>query len=246
MRIALLGTRGIPANTAASKPSPKSFPTRLVARGHEVTVYCREPYEPPEYRGVHLIYLPTIRHKYFDTLAHTFLSTLHLLRASLSTSALYCNAANAIFTILPRLAGMPVALNVDGIERKRKKWNAFARAWYLVSEWLATILPNCVRDRRRSNSRILPAALRQGNPCSSLTAPMRNEWKRSGALAQLGLEPGKYFLYVSRMEPENHALEVRQAFEQLRDGHEARADRRCAVRAGLHPRRCATRRIRAS
>ena len=37
--------------------------------------------------------------------------------------ALYCNGANAIFTLLPRLFGMPVALNVDGIERKRKKWN---------------------------------------------------------------------------------------------------------------------------
>ena len=35
------------------------------------------------------------------------------------------------------------------------------------------------------------------------------------ALGQLGLEPRKYFLYVSRMEPENNALLVRQAFERL-------------------------------
>ena len=56
--------------------------------------------------------------------------------------ALYCNAANAVFTILPRLFGIPVALNVDGIERKRKKWNALARAWYQGSEFLSTILPN--------------------------------------------------------------------------------------------------------
>jgi glycosyltransferase involved in cell wall biosynthesis len=37
----------------------------------------------------------------------------------------------------------------------------------------------------------------------------------TGVLATLGLEPGCYFLYVSRMEPENHPLEVRQAFEQV-------------------------------
>jgi glycosyltransferase involved in cell wall biosynthesis len=34
-------------------------------------------------------------------------------------------------------------------------------------------------------------------------------------LRELGLEPGRYFLYVSRMEPENHPLEVRQAFETV-------------------------------
>ena len=56
-------------------------------------------------------------------------------------AALYCNGANAIFTVWPRLCGMPVALNVDGIERKRKKWNRVAKAWYLISEWLATFCP---------------------------------------------------------------------------------------------------------
>jgi len=34
-------------------------------------------------------------------------------------------------------------------------------------------------------------------------------------LQTLGLERGQYFLYVSRMEPENHALQVRRAFEQV-------------------------------
>ena len=34
-------------------------------------------------------------------------------------------------------------------------------------------------------------------------------------LRALAIEPGRYFRYVSRMEPENHALEVRQAFETV-------------------------------
>ena len=34
-------------------------------------------------------------------------------------------------------------------------------------------------------------------------------------LARMGLEKYRYFLYVSRLEPENHALEVRQAFEKV-------------------------------
>src|SRR5215472_5855602 len=143
MRIAILGTRGIPAHYGGFETFAQELATRLALVGNSVAVYCRE--RPPEtpWRGVDLRYLPTIRHKYFDTIAHTFLSTLHLLFHRPDV-ALYCNAANAVFTPLPRLNGIPVALNVDGIERRRQKWNRVARAWYLMSECLATVLPSAV------------------------------------------------------------------------------------------------------
>ena len=102
MRIALLGTRGIPANYGGFETFAEELSTRLVERGHQVTVYCRQAGPGPLYRGVHLQYLPTIRHKYFDTIAHTAISTWHLLRHRPDV-ALYCNGANAIFTIWPRL-----------------------------------------------------------------------------------------------------------------------------------------------
>src|SRR5579863_6584338 len=214
MRIAILGTRGIPAHYGGFETFAEELSTRLARAGYSVAVYCRErPRESP-WRGVELRGLPTIRHKYFDTLAHTAISTIHLLfhRADV---ALYCNAANAIFTILPRLAGIPVALNVDGIERKRKKWNRLARAWYLLSERLATWLPNEVvtdaqaiadyyHERYRKQTCFIPYGAEAGKT------------ETDEALGRLGLEPGRYFLYVSRLEPENHALEVRLAFEQAR------------------------------
>jgi glycosyltransferase involved in cell wall biosynthesis len=214
MRIAILGTRGIPASYGGFETFAEELSVRLAARGHAVTVYCRERYGEPVYRGVRLQYLPTIRHKYFDTIAHTFVSTAHLL-AHRADVALYCNGANAVFTLLPRLAGMPVALNVDGLERHRKKWNRAAKAWYLVSEWLATLFPSevvtdarSIQDyyRRRYHKRttFIPYGAETGKAEST------------AVLARLGLEPGRYFLYVSRMEPENHALEVRQAFERVR------------------------------
>jgi glycosyltransferase involved in cell wall biosynthesis len=213
MRIALLGTRGIPANYGGFETFAEELCARLVARGHSVVVYCRERHPETTCRGVKLQYAPTIRHKYFDTLAHTFVSTLHLLfhRAD---AALYCNGANAIFTLAPRLAFIPVALNVDGIERKRKKWNKLAKGWYLVSEWLSTFCPTVTitdaqsiqdyyRERYRKNTVFIP----YGADCARL--PSRT------TLDRLGLEPGRYFLYVSRLEPENHPLEVREAFETL-------------------------------
>ena len=214
MRIALLGTRGIPANYGGFETFAEELSTRLAARGHAVTVYCRARPADSVYRGVRLQYLPTIRHKYLDTIAHTLVSTLHLL-ANRVDVALYCNGANAIFTAIPRLFGIPVALNVDGLERKRRKWNRAAKAWYLASEWLATFLPNGVvtdaraiqeyyRRRYSKHTTFIPYGAETGRVASTAT------------LAELGLEPGRYFLYVSRMEPENHALETRQAFERVR------------------------------
>ena len=78
MRIALLGTRGIPARYGGFETFAEELSTRLALLGHSVAVYCRErPPESPWHR-VELRYLPTIRHKYFDTLVHTLLSTFHL------------------------------------------------------------------------------------------------------------------------------------------------------------------------
>ncbi|HEX4230148.1 MAG TPA: DUF1972 domain-containing protein [Bryobacteraceae bacterium] len=213
MRIALLGTRGIPANYGGFETFAEELSTRLAARGHQLTVYCRQSYPLSEYRGVRLRYLPTIRHKYFDTVAHTALSTLDLLRRRFDV-VLYCNAANAVFTLWPRLIGMPTALNVDGLERRRKKWNRIAKAWYLMSEWMATWCCSAVvsdaenirqyyAERYSKKSTFIPYGAEVG------PVPETDEVRK------LGLEPGKYVLYVSRMEPENNALMVRQAFERV-------------------------------
>jgi glycosyltransferase involved in cell wall biosynthesis len=212
-RFAIVGTRGIPARYGGFETFAEELSTRLAERGHEVSVYCRQRHTSTEYEGVHLRYLPTIRHKYLDTIAHTAVSTLHLLAHPVD-AALYCNAANAVFTWMPRLARIPVALNVDGLERNRKKWNRVARAWYQTSEYLATICPNVIvsdaeriaeyyRERYGRDSVFIP----YGAPIGKVPG--------TDTLQQLGLDPGQYFLYVSRMEPENNALLVRESFERL-------------------------------
>lgn len=218
MRFALLGTRGIPARYGGFETFAEELSTRLAARGHQITVYCRERHPEPEYRGVRLEYLPTLRHKYLDTIVHSCLSTVHLtfkrFGGRKQDAVLYCNAANAVFTWLPRVAGMPVALNVDGLERHRKKWNRAAKAWYRLSEWLATWMPNAVvtdarriadyyQERYTQASEMIPYGAETGAVATA------------EALATLGLKRRQYFLYVSRMEPENNALLVREAFEKL-------------------------------
>jgi len=219
MRIAILGTRGIPANYGGFETFAEHLSTRLAARGHDVTVYCRAHYVSPrelEFQGVKLKVLPTIRHKYFDTIVHTFLSALHAAPKRYD-AALICNAANAPFAAILRLAGTPVALNVDGLEHKRKKWNSIARRYYLIAERLATILPTeTVTDARviqeyyRARYRTESTMIAYGAEVERRPDPLVRRWR---------VEPNRYVLYVSRLEPENNAHLVIEAFKRVRTAH---------------------------
>ncbi len=213
LRIALLGSRGIPASYGGYETLMEEISTRLARLGHEVTVYCRSHYTPRgsrEYRGVRLVVLPALRTKYLDTPTHTFLSCLHAIGRSYD-AALVVNAANAIFVPLLRLARSPAALHVDGIEKRRAKWGLAGRLVYALSERLACLLPQAlvtdaavIRDhyRRRygADSHLITYGVDPRPPA------------REQVLERLGLAPRRYFLYVSRFEPENNPHRVVEAY----------------------------------
>ncbi|MGI8653977.1 MAG: glycosyltransferase [Pyrinomonadaceae bacterium] len=220
MRIAILGTRGIPASYGGFETFAEQLATRLAARGHNVTVYCRSHYVSPrqlEFHGVRLKVLPTIRHKYFDTVVHTFLSALHATTARYD-AALICNAANAPCAAILRFTGTPVALNVDGLEHKRKKWNWLGRNYYLLAEKLATLLPTeTVTDARVIQDYYL-VRYNHASTMIAYGAEVERQPDRA-AVRQWRVEPGRYVLYVSRLEPENNAHLVIEAFKKVRTSH---------------------------
>ncbi|MGH9360360.1 MAG: glycosyltransferase, partial [Thermoanaerobaculia bacterium] len=186
------------------------------ARGFEVTVYCRSHTTPRDlrhYRGAALVVLPTLRGKYLDTPVHTFLSCLHAAGRGYD-AALVVNSANACFVPLLRVAGLAVALHVDGIEKRREKWGAAGRAVYAASERLACVLPDIlVTDAEVIRRHYLE---RYGADSVAIAygvdpRPPAEE----GLLAGLGLRPRGYFLYVSRFEPENNPDRVAAAYRAV-------------------------------
>jgi glycosyltransferase involved in cell wall biosynthesis len=170
-----------------------------------------------EYQGVRLKVLPTIRHKYFDTVVHTFLSALHAVSGRYD-AALICNCANAPFSPILRLAGTPVAINVDGLEHKRKKWGWLGRRYYRFAEYLSTLLPNeMVTDARV----IQEYYLARHNAASTMIAYGSEVERRPdrAAVRKWRVEPNRYVLYVSRLEPENNAHLVIEAFKKVRTAY---------------------------
>ncbi|MCZ6703563.1 MAG: DUF1972 domain-containing protein, partial [Ignavibacteria bacterium] len=151
MKIAIMGIRGIPANYGGFETFVEALAPRLANKGHEVTVYGRSnciKHDGKYYKGCRIIILPTISHKYLDTVAHTFVCAVHSLFCRYDV-ILICNSANSLFSFIPRMVGSKVALNVDGLEWKRKKWNTLGKLFYKISEYFATKFPTeIVTDAR--------------------------------------------------------------------------------------------------
>ena len=217
MHIAILGTRGIPANYGGFETFAEELSVRLVARGHKVTVYGRSNYiktKEKNYKGVGLIVLPTIRQKYLDTPVNTFLATLHALFRKYDL-LFYCNSANSFCTLLPRIVGKRVVLNVDGLEWKRAKWSWLGKWVYRISEFLATFFPNQIVTDAKEVQLYYKKKFNKGSILIPYGATV-GRVESDEALKRFGIDKGRYILYVSRLEPENNAHVVIQAFEKVK------------------------------
>ncbi len=163
------------------------------------------------WHGVRRIVLPAIRHKYFETVSHTFLSALDAL-ARRFDAVLLCNAANAFVLPILRAARIPAAINVDGIERRRRKWNALGRAVYAAGESFSAFFANAVV----ADAEVIAAYYREAHGIEPVMIPYGADFLQeedSDVLERLGLTRRGYLLYVSRFEPENNPLEVVKAYE---------------------------------
>jgi glycosyltransferase involved in cell wall biosynthesis len=217
MRIAILGIRGVPANYGGFETFAEQFGKRLVERGHEVTVYGRSRSVARgirTYLGMRVVRLPAPRSKYLETVVHSLYAACHALTRRYDIIYV-CNSANVPAVILLLLFGRRVVLNVDGLEWKRAKWSPVGKAYYRLCAWTAAHLPvHIVTD-----ARVIQRYYREAYGRDSEYFPYGTELEPvadHGMLERLGLETGRYVLYVSRLEPENNAHVAIEAFSGVK------------------------------
>lgn len=206
MRIALLGTRGVPAHYGGFETAVEEVGKRLVQAGHHVTVYGK-PASPEDglgrhYLGMERVEIPAIKRQSMETLSRTGLSVLHLITHRRPDVAIVFNCANSPLLPLLKLARIPTALHTDGLEWRRGKWGPAGKRYYRITEALgAGMADELISDaagiagyywrRYGAHSTVIP----YGAPIISPAADR---------LAELELTPGSYMLMVARLEPENH------------------------------------------
>jgi len=217
MKIALIGTRGIPARYGGFETAVEHLAELFSARGHQVLVYCRarEVSEVvPTFKGARLIYPPSPKNKYLDTIAHTFLGSVHLAVAERPDVAVYFIAGNSPLLTIPRLARVPALINVDGLDWKRDKWPAWAKSYIRLSEWVAPRLATVVTDARDVQVYYRETYGRETVYIPYGASPP--EATGTATLERFGLVPGRYILYVGRLVPENRVHLLTAAYRRLR------------------------------
>jgi glycosyltransferase involved in cell wall biosynthesis len=217
MRVAILGTRGIPASYSGFETAVEQISSRLVARGHEVTVYCRPHVVDrriKEWKGARLVHMPTLRNKYLDTFVHTLVSSLHASLRLKPDVALYFIAGNSPLCMITRGSGIPTVINVDGLDSDRGKWNRFAKAYLRLAERLAPRMAH----RAITDSHVVAHIYEQRYGRAIGVVPYGAEAPANTGtqtLERLGVEPRGYVLFVGRLEPENNAHLLVEAWARL-------------------------------
>ncbi len=209
MRIALIGTRGVPANYGGFETCVEEVGTRLADAGHEVVVYCRttDRNDPARantsYRGMQLVHLPAVHRRSLETLSHSAASIAHLLLRRRTDVALVFNAANSPLLPALRLAGVPVATHVDGLEWQRGKWGWVGQRYYRLAESAAVRWSDALIADAAGIGNYLQAEF--GAPYQLLAYGAPRIYSSTPELLQpLGVLPKRYHLIVARLEPENH------------------------------------------
>jgi hypothetical protein len=221
--VAFCGTRGVPANYGGFETAVDEISQRFVESGYDCVVFCRTSAgggTPKTHRGRGLVHVKGSPVRSLDTFVSSLQTGWHLLRhRERYGHVFWFNNANLPGILLTLLAGLPTSVNTDGMEWRRAKWSWPFKAYYFLSSFLISRVCEClISDSRAVQDYYRRVFLKKthfipyGVPRTSVVG--RKE--RSEVLHAYGLQPGRYYLQITRFEPDNLALDTALAFRATR------------------------------
>jgi len=215
MKIAILGTRGIPSGYSGYEAFAKEISTRLVNLGHDVTIYAHKNLFSTEkrlkkYKGINIIYLPSLKGKNTSQFSHSFLSSFHACFKDYDI-ILFCNAANGPFGVLFKIFRKNCCINVDGLEWLRPKWSWLAKKYFYFGAWMSTKFFDVVVTDAKGMQDYYKLTFN----CDSVDIAYGADLKYAenpDLVRKLGLIPNNYYLIASRLVPDNNADLILKSF----------------------------------
>jgi glycosyltransferase involved in cell wall biosynthesis len=228
VKIAFIGARGVPHGYSSAEQIALNVGKRLVARGHEFTVYCRRNLfedRSPQYQGIRRIFLPTIEHKLAGQLVHGFLAGAHSITEDFDIVHFQC-LTNTYQSVLPWLIKRNIVINVNGQEWDNPKWPKTVRHLFFKSAIYVTLaisreiitdaqgMYDIYVERYRRPSTIIEYG-------ADIVSPTNPE-----ILQQYDLQPGQYYFVAARLVPSNQIDKIVMAFNN------ANSDKVLAIAGG--------------
>ncbi len=210
MKIAFLGTKGIPNNYGGFEQFAEYLSLRLVTRGHSVTVYnpSFHGFEKDTFKGVHIVKIFSPE-KWIGGAANFIYDHLCLKHALSQDYDIIYEAGYHSVAATYKLLGIskrikPVVItNMDGLEWRRSKWSYGVRKLIKGLEKIAVRespflisdnpgIQQYYMDQFQRDSFFLPYG---ADPVIHLD---------SSHLKLYDLQPNGYLILIARMEPENN------------------------------------------
>lgn len=217
LSIAFIGARGVVGTYSGIETYYEEVGSRLAARGHAVTAYCRSHFTPEidAYRGIRVRRLPAIRSKHLETMTHSVLSTLHAIRHSFDIIQYHAIGSSAL-AVLPRLRGSATVVSVRGLDWQRAKWGTGARLFLRASEWASARCPTATVVVSKTLQRHYAATYRR-TPHLIPNAVVPCVPRPAERITRFGLRPDGFLLFAGRLSPEKGVHTLLEAFRPLGD-----------------------------
>ena len=206
LKIAIIGSRGYPYVYSGYETLIKELSERLVGRDCEVTVYCHRNLfkeKPALVNGIKLVYIPTIETKSLSQLIHSFLSMCHAVVSDVDV-IFAVNAANGPYGLISKIFRKRTAINVDGLEWLRPKWNGLGAIYFKTAARLSTILFDQIINDSDEMRKVYLNLFKKESVVIAYGATIRKSDNPS-LIQQWLITPNEYYLVVGRMIPDNNA-----------------------------------------
>lgn len=217
LRIAQIGSRGIPGHRGGVERVVEAVTPRLVAAGHDVTVYCAtwSDHRPAQWRGVRLVYARSFNRKYLDTFLRSVVATVRACLGRHDIVHLH-GSGSAPLALLVRLARKHAVVTVHGMDWQRRKWNVVGRSFLKFGEWAAVRLAHhtvvvgpdlkqWLDEKYDADTTFIPNGVE-----TRLHRPPNR-------IRDLGLGERDYVLFLARLVPEKRVHTLISAWIDLAD-----------------------------
>jgi len=229
MKIMIIGSRGIPAKYGGFETFAEGLTENLIKNGDEVTVSCE--YEPPnsrkkDFKGAKLEYFPFkppknyLLRKFYENISDIYF----LLKLSRRSNLIYFLGIEVgMFLFIPKLINRKckVMVNVDGVMWKRTKFNAIEKGLLKLNHDLATLFADkIIVDAQEMKKYVDKRYWNKTTYISyGINNPDRIIWNKNDLFIEtlnnpVEINPDKYYLVVSRLEPENNIHTIIEAYIQ--------------------------------
>ncbi|MGK7889663.1 MAG: glycosyltransferase family 4 protein [Leptolyngbyaceae cyanobacterium] len=220
MKIAVIGAKGIPPKQGGVEHYCAEVYPRMVSQGHEVDLYGRQSYtdtrlfEQHYFRGVRVLPLPGPRGG-IDALTTSALGALLSLKEQYDIIHFHA-LGPALFSSIAKFSSAKVVVTCHGLDWQRAKWNGLT-SWLIRSGERSA---NSWADEIIVVSKALQSYFLQGydRPTTHITnapahyAPADPDFNYGKSL---GLQQGRYLVFLGRLVPEKRPDLLIEAFKKL-------------------------------